>query len=392
MKGSSKYVGHHLGLGLALLACLSWLALPGSSSAWAALQAGTLANVSAASFSGTALASEAIVAAFGSRLATVTQSAVSTPLPTSLAGTTVKVKDSAGSERLAPLFFLSPGQVNYQIPAGTLTGPATVTVTSGDGAISTGTVQIAPVAPSLFSANSDGQGLAAAVALRIKADGTQNFEPLGLFDGGQSKFLPRVLDLGPETDRVYLLLFGTGIRNRSSLSAVMATIGGVAAEVLYAGPQGGLVGLDQLNLSLPRTLLGQSQVDIVLGVDGQPANVVGINLLAPDKVAVGLWGGMHIGLRVKDDGASIQYDCADGTIGQPLVTDDKGNFEVTGIHNKGHGGPVIIGEKPDSHPARYTGQVNGETMTLTVTLTDTKESFGPFTLTYGKQPRIFRCL
>src|SRR5262245_38141360 len=78
-----------------------------------------VASVSAASFSGAELASESIVAAFGAGLATTTQVAASLPLPTTLAGTTVKVSDSAGATRDAPLFFVAPTQVNYLIPAGT---------------------------------------------------------------------------------------------------------------------------------------------------------------------------------------------------------------------------------------------------------------------------------
>src|SRR5262249_53124174 len=74
--------------------------------------ANTVTSVSAASFSATKLTSEGIAAAFGTGLATTTQVATSLPLPTALAGTTVTVKDSAGSERLAPLFFVSPGQIN----------------------------------------------------------------------------------------------------------------------------------------------------------------------------------------------------------------------------------------------------------------------------------------
>jgi hypothetical protein len=96
-----------------------------------------VANVSAASFSAGELASEAIAAAFGTGLAITTQAAETTPLPTQLAGTTVSVKDSAGVERFAPLFFVSPDQINYLIPEGTLPGTATVTVTSGDGKVST---------------------------------------------------------------------------------------------------------------------------------------------------------------------------------------------------------------------------------------------------------------
>lgn len=76
--------------------------------------------------------------------------ATSLPLPTSLAGTTVRVKDSAGVQRDAPLFFVSPTQINYQIPAGTENGSATVTVISGAGALSSGASTIASVAPDCF--------------------------------------------------------------------------------------------------------------------------------------------------------------------------------------------------------------------------------------------------
>ena len=79
-------------------------------------------------------------------LATVTLSATNTPLPVTLAGTRVVVRDSMGAERDAPLFFVSPGQVNYQVPPGTAPGSAAVIVISGSGSTSLGSVTIAPVA------------------------------------------------------------------------------------------------------------------------------------------------------------------------------------------------------------------------------------------------------
>ena len=222
----------------------------------------------------TSLAPESIVSAFGSGLATATLAAASTPLPTTLAGTTVKVRDSAGTERLAPLFFVSPAQINYLIPAGTASGGATITITSGDGSVSTGVSQITSVAPGLFTASASGQGVAAAIALRIKADGTQSFEPIAQFDPAQSKFVAVPLDLGPETDQVFLLLFGTGIRYRTSLSAVNAQVGGTNAQVNFAGAQGAFAGLDQVNARLSRSLIGRGEVDVALTVDGKPANTI----------------------------------------------------------------------------------------------------------------------
>jgi uncharacterized protein (TIGR03437 family) len=237
-----------------------------------------VASVSAASFSGTTLASESIVAAFGAGLAINTQAAATLPLPSSLAGTTINVRDSAGAERQSPLFFVSPAQANYQMPPGTVPGAATVTITNRYGEVSAGTVQIAAVAPGLFAANANGQGVAAAAALRVKADGSQQFEPVSRFDPAQNRFVPTPIDLGPATDQVFLILFGTGTRFRSSLSSVSARIGGVDAPVLFAGAQGDFVGLDQINLQLPRSLIGRGEVEIRLTADGQPANAVTVNI------------------------------------------------------------------------------------------------------------------
>ncbi|MGH9837501.1 MAG: kelch repeat-containing protein [Blastocatellia bacterium] len=239
----------------------------------------TVASVSAASFAaGGALAPESIAAAFGANLATDTQTAPSLPLPAQLAGVSVKGRDRVGAERLAPLFFVSPGQINYQVPPGTAAGLATVTVTSGDSFVAAGMVEIAGVAPGLFSANASGQGVAAALALRLKADGTQQYEPIARFDSAQNRFVAEPIDLGPETDQVFLVLFGTGIKFRSALSAVSSTIGGASGEVLFADAAPGFVGLDQVNLRISRSLVGRGEVDVALSVDGKAANRVRVSI------------------------------------------------------------------------------------------------------------------
>ncbi len=243
------------------------------------LRVGQAATVSAAGFRAP-VAAEAIVSAFGAFLATGTAVASTTPLPTSLAGTAVNIKDAAGTERAAPLFFVSPGQVNFQVPPGTTNGAATVTITSGDGSVSTGTVTIAAVAPGLFAANADGQGVAAAVALRVRVDGSSLYEPIARYDAtlNPPRFVSVPLDLGPSADTVFLILYGTGIRSRSSLAAVTAGIGGTTAQVDYAGPAPDFVGLDQLNVRLPRSLIGRGEIDIALTVDGVTANAVRVNI------------------------------------------------------------------------------------------------------------------
>jgi uncharacterized protein (TIGR03437 family) len=241
-------------------------------------ETGILVNVSAASYNGSACAVEGIVAAFGVNLATTIQAAFTVPLPTTLGGTTIQIKDSAGQVRLAPLFFVSPFQVNYLIPAGTATGTVEVTVTSGDGAISKGTIQVSRLAPGVFSADANGSGLAAGVVLRAKADGSRHYEPMFRFDSGLNRFVAVPIDLGPETDQVFLLLFCTGVRARSSIAAATASLGGQAGQVSYVGDQGEYAGLDQVNVRLPRSLSGRGMVDCALVVDGLAANVVKVHI------------------------------------------------------------------------------------------------------------------
>ena len=86
--------------------------------------------------------------------------------------------------------------------------------------------------------------------------------------------MPVPIDLGAPTDSVYLTLFGTGIRNRTTLTAVSVVIGGLNARVDYAGPQSQYVGLDQVNVLLPHELAGRGTVDLLLSVDSKPANRV----------------------------------------------------------------------------------------------------------------------
>lgn len=246
----------------------------------AAATQNSLAVVSAASYRGDMLAAEEIGVAFGANLATTTVIASSLPLPTELSGTSVKVRDSQNVERLSPLFFVSPNQIIFQIPAGTAAGAATFTVIKNNAAVATGNVPISSVAPALFSADASGRGLAAAQALRVKANNAQSYEPIGQFDTQQGKFVPVPIDLGPATDQVFLILYGTGFRNRSDLSKVSATIGGVTAEVSFAGAQGGFAGLDQLNIRIPRSLPG-GEFDIAVTVEGKPSNVVRLMLKPP---------------------------------------------------------------------------------------------------------------
>ena len=248
---------------------------------WRSLNGGaaykSAATVSAASYANSQpVAAESIVSVFGANLATRDQAVKQLPLPTELAGTSVKVRDSLGIERLAQLFYVGKLQVNYEIPAGTATGFATVTITNGNGEIFTSAVNITSVTPGLFAANQNGSGAAAASILYFR-NGTSRYESNFACDTNGQNCTARQIDLNA-ADEVFLELYGTGIRNNSRLTNVTATVGGVTVPVLYANKQPDFIGLDQVNIQLPKMLVGRGEVDVVLTVDGKVANPVRINL------------------------------------------------------------------------------------------------------------------
>ena len=77
---------------------------------------------------------------------------------------------------------------------------------------------------------------------------------------------------------------------------------------------------------------------------------------------------------------------------QAFVVDSVGRFALDGTHTREHGGPIRSEEKPEKLPARYTGTVVGDAMTLTVSLTSSKAVVGTFTLTRGRLARVFKCV
>jgi uncharacterized protein (TIGR03437 family) len=232
------------------------------------------AHVIAANYAGPNVAADSIASAFGVDLATTTAGAAAGELPTTLGGTRVVVKDSQGVERRARLFFVSPNQVNYEIPAGTAEGYASVTITDSRGINTAGFINVTKVAPGAFSADASGKGWAAADVVYVKPDQSQVIRQVARFDAGQNQFVPMPIDLS--TDTAVLVLYGTGVRHRAGLANVKIKIGGIDVEVDYADRQGQFAGLDQINVRLPRGLAGRGEVNVEVNVEGKVANAVRI--------------------------------------------------------------------------------------------------------------------
>ena len=217
------------------------------------------AIVSTASYEQGPQAPGSLVSAFPlffSVLSTSTAGAPSAAWPTALGGTSIVVKDSAGQSMPAQIFYASPGQLNFLMPAGLASGAGTVSITAGSETI-TSHINIQPVYPNLFMANPN--AAAAGSAIRVH-NGVATSESIAN-------------PIGLNGDQLYLTIYGSGLGTATSATA---TIGGVAATVTYAGPQGSFPGLDQYNILIPDSVAGKGKVDIVVTAGGKASNPVNV--------------------------------------------------------------------------------------------------------------------
>ena len=214
-----------------------------------AAQAQTAVLVNAASYD-SSVAPGSIASLFWSGAAQAGQGATTIPLPTTLAGVSVRINGLT-----APLFYGSGSQINLQVPSGVTAGTATVQVFNGGGSpAATGTVTVVDSAPGVFTINSGGTGQ----AVVLNEDYSYNSD-FGVFPGSR-----------PEVSGKVVIIYATGIGNTNPLVAdgqaapfspfavavgtTTVTIGGQAATVFYSGLAPGLVGLWQLNIGLPANL------------------------------------------------------------------------------------------------------------------------------------------
>jgi hypothetical protein len=101
----------------------------------------------------------------------------------------------------------------------------------------------------------------------------------------------------------------------------------------------------------------------------------------------GTWGGDNAGMIVTNTDVHVHIGCTLGDAVGPIHPDADGRFEATGTYNV-DAYPI---DRGITHPATFSGQVIGQTMTLTVSLSDTARVLGPVTLIYGKEPKMGPC-
>ena len=216
---------------------------------------------------GQPVAPGSIASLFGSSLAASLAEADSVPLSTTLASVSVTVNGIP-----APLFFVSPGQINIQIPwdalpGGVNSGPATIVVHAGQLLSNAGSVQIAPVAPAIFTVASGGAGN----AIAINPDGSIA-APTGSIPG----LAAHPAQVG---DAIVILATGLGAvtpsvpngansmdQLRTTVTTPNVFVGGQPAQLLFSGLSPSFTGVDQVNAVVP-TVAGGPAVPLQLQVN-----------------------------------------------------------------------------------------------------------------------------
>lgn len=203
------------------------------------------------------LAPGSIVSIFGSNLATELRTATGASLPAEIDGVSASING-----RAMPLYFVSPGQINAQLPFGLDAGAAAVTVTTARGASAAQQARIGPAAAGIFQL---AQNRAAALnqdgSLNTGANAAARGSVLVLYLTGQGALdSPIAAGEAAPSDRLI----------RATLPA-SARIGGVNAQVLFLGLAPGFIGLAQANILVPDNApTGDQPVELNIG--GQTSN------------------------------------------------------------------------------------------------------------------------
>jgi uncharacterized protein (TIGR03437 family) len=193
-----------------------------------------------------------ILAVFGTSLAGAAQSASSTPLPLQLSGVTVAVNGIA-----APLYYVSPTQVNLQIPYSAAAGSAAVTV-SYNGQTTTANINIAANSPGIFINTANNAPVPNQSAARgqtatlfITGDGAESPQPV-------TGALPDPTAATPKPTQ-----------------PVSVTVGGIPAALTFVGVPSWSVGVTQINYTIPNSVsLGAQPVVVTVGsAQSAPATI-----------------------------------------------------------------------------------------------------------------------
>ena len=206
------------------------------------------------------LAPGAVATLYGTDLSTITATAT-LPLPTTVGNTSVEIVDFAGNSFQALLLYVSPAQINFQVPEGVApTGPAVINVLGNGKVRGAHSTRVVQVAAGIFTLDGSGKGAPLASAVRVAKDGTQTPVPTNQ---------PIVLDGAAQ---VYLSLYGTGFRHADVATCYFQpgafnSNADTESTASYIGSQSAASPIDQVNILIPgNTVKGPVNVRCFFGI------------------------------------------------------------------------------------------------------------------------------
>lgn len=198
----------------------------------------------------TTIAPGMLLTVVGNMLSNTAQTVSTNPLPYTTAGVTATVNGVA-----APILYVSPGQINLQVPYGVGAGPGVIGI-NNNGEVAGYAVRIAPASPGIFT---DASGVVTPTAA-VKQNGALTLYLTGAGDISTSlatAFAPSLTTPIAQLPRPLL--------------PVSATIGGAQVFIQFAGVAPGLIGVTQVNLLIPASVPTGLQ-PVVITINGVPSN------------------------------------------------------------------------------------------------------------------------
>ena len=220
------------------------------------------AVVNGASFTG-GPAPQSIAALFGTNLSNGNASAIGVPLPTSLSGVTVAINGTP-----AALWFVSPAQINFEMPPEVPPGKTTVVVTSGGASSAPFAITVPQAGPGIFVYNGS-RAVAVNNPGNTLADVSHPAPP-------GSVITVYLTGIGPVDNPVAANTPSPSSPPARANLPYSATIDGKDADVQYLGLTPGGIALAQANIIVPS--LSPDDYSVVIRVGGTPSNAAIISV------------------------------------------------------------------------------------------------------------------
>jgi uncharacterized protein (TIGR03437 family) len=210
------------------------------------------------------MAPGSVISIYGNSLAPALQLATTNPLPQTLGNVTVTI-----GNYILPLLFVSPAQINAQLPSELVAGTYTLLVQQTGQADVTGQLTVSRDAPGVFTQANAQQ---VPLVLALHQDGTMvtfaspaiHGETISLYGTG----------FGPYTTTIVDGFFVPATPSNSVADSVMLNIGPIVKAPDFAGAAPGMVGMTLVQMKITDDIPSGTTVNLSMMVNSKPSTTV----------------------------------------------------------------------------------------------------------------------